>query len=158
MAAKGCSGFAPSFYFIPEPRKALISISSMRNFIFIAALSAAIFACSEKEPDQGEVAGRAAKLYYEYLLKGDYKSYVDGFYRPDSIPDSYHRQLVDNAKMFVSLQGESHKGIDSVRFMRAKADTASHTAEVFLMFCYGDSTKEEVVVPMVEHNGTWMMK
>jgi hypothetical protein len=27
-----------------------------------------------------------------------------------------------------------------------------------LMLCYGDSTSEEVVVPMVERNGRWMMK
>jgi hypothetical protein len=26
------------------------------------------------------------------------------------------------------------------------------------MLCYGDSTTEEVVVPMVERDGRWMMK
>jgi hypothetical protein len=27
-----------------------------------------------------------------------------------------------------------------------------------LMLCYGDSTTEEVVVPMIERDGRWMMK
>ena len=33
-----------------------------------------------------------------------------------------------------------------------------HYTSVLLMLCYGDSTTEEVVVPMVERDGRWMMK
>ena len=32
------------------------------------------------------------------------------------------------------------------------------TANAFLMLCFGDSTIEEVVVPMVKHEGKWLMK
>ena len=41
---------------------------------------------------------------------------------------------------------------------KASADTANHVANVFLNIAYGDSTTEEVVVPMVLVDGNWMMK
>lgn len=115
------------------------------------------FSCKE-EVDHGQLAAIAAKGYYDMLLEGKYEDYVNGFYRPDSIPQSYREQLVANAKMFVGKQQELRKGITEVTVATAKADTATHTANVFLMFAYGDSTREQVLVPMVEHDGEWKMR
>ena len=132
----------------------------MRSFIFSFIVSvAALSACNRGvEPDAGEVAGRAAKIYYDYLVEGKYDAYVDGFYRPDSIPASYRSQLMDNVKMFVAQQSEARGGIAGVSLMRATADTARHVGRAFLVLSYADSTKEEIVVPMVEHAGVWMMR
>lgn len=131
----------------------------MRNFIFSLMFSAVFFcACGSKGPDASEVAGRAAMIYYGYLLEGKYDAYVDGFYRPDSIPGSYRDQLVTNARMFAAQQHDMRGGIAGVSFLRATADTAHHVARAFLLLSYGDSTKEEIVVPMVEHKGVWMMR
>ena len=124
-------------------------------FYFFVALLAV--ACSSG-PDPGEVAAQAAKEYYTQLLAGKYEHYVDGFYRPDSIPASYRRQLIDNAKMFVGQQKEERRGILDVRVVNAVADTTKRSANVFLIFAYGDSTSEEVVVPMVQHRGVWYMR
>ena len=124
-------------------------------FYFFGALLAV--ACSSG-PDPGEVAAQAAKEYYTQLLAGKYEHYVDGFYRPDSIPASYRRQLIDNAKMFVGQQKDERRGILDVRVVNAVADTTKRSANVFLIFAYGDSTSEEVVVPMVQHRGVWYMR
>ena len=124
-------------------------------FYFFMALLAV--ACSSG-PDPGEVAAQAAKEYYTQLLAGKYEHYVDGFYRPDSIPPSYRRQLIDNAKMFVGQQKDERRGILDVRVVNAVADTTKRSANVFLIFAYGDSTSEEVVVPMVQHRGVWYMR
>ena len=124
-------------------------------FYFFVALLAV--ACSSG-PDPGEVAAQAAKEYYTQLLAGKYEHYVDGFYRPDSIPVSYRRQLIDNAKMFVGQQKAERRGILDVRVVNAVADTTKRSANVFLIFAYGDSTSEEVVVPMVLHRGVWYMR
>lgn len=124
-------------------------------FYFFVALLAV--ACSSG-PDPGEVAAQAAKEYYTQLLAGKYEHYVDGFYRPDSIPPSYRRQLIDNAKMFVGQQKDERRGILDVRVVNAVADTTKRSANVFLIFAYGDSTSEEVVVPMVQHRGVWYMR
>lgn len=124
-------------------------------FYFFVALLAV--ACSSG-PDPGEVAAQAAKEYYTQLLAGKYEHYVDGFYRPDSIPASYRRQLIDNAKMFVGQQKDERRGILDVRVVNAVTDTTKRSANVFLIFAYGDSTSEEVVVPMVQHRGVWYMR
>lgn len=47
-------------------------------FPFLFALPFLLMACSKKkEVDQGELAGRAAKLYYEQLLKGQYEAFLE---------------------------------------------------------------------------------
>lgn len=128
----------------------------MRKLLYFPVLILAL-ACTSA-PDAGELAAVAAKGCYDLLIEGKYDDYVAGRYTPDSIPDSYREQLVTNAKMFVGQQQDEHRGIKEVRIVNAKADTARHTAQVFLVFSYGDSTSEEVMVPMVEHRGVWKMK
>lgn len=119
-----------------------------------------IVSCSTKSsgPTAGDIAAQAAKVYYEQLLNGDYGSFVDGRYQPNSIPESYRQQLIANAKMYVDQQEKEHKGIKGVAVADATADTTKHVANAFLTFTYGDSTKEDVVVPMVESGGVWYMR
>ena len=125
--------------------------------IVVAALL--LFACGGKtDKDPSEMVGRTAKLYYDNLLHGHYEEFVDGHFRPDSIPASYRSQLIDNMRMYVGQQNDEHHGIQEVRIVRATADTARHEGNAFLMLCFKDSTKEEVVVPMVNVGGLWMMK
>ncbi len=131
----------------------------MKRLIYLSLVMLVInFVACKKEVDHGQLAAIAAKGYYDLLLEEKYEDYVNGFYRPESIPQSYHEQLVANAKMFVARQQDARKGIKEVTVANAKADTATHTANVFLQFVYGDSTSEQVLVPMVEHEGKWLMR
>lgn len=114
------------------------------------------FSCSRR--DGAEVAGRVAKQYYEGLLRGDYDGFVDGTWQAEPIPAGYRSQLVDNAKMFVERQQQEHRGILEVRVANAEVDAQPSLANVFLVFCYGDSTAEEVLVPMVQHDGIWYLR
>lgn len=125
-------------------------------YVFIGFLVVTVWACNQADPS--DVAAHDAKQYYDYLLEDKYEAFVDGQYRPDSIPASYREQLIVNAKMFVGQQKEEHRGIKEVRIVDAKADTAQHAANVFLLFAYGDSTSEEINVPMVEHEGIWYLR
>ena len=102
-----------------------------------------LVACSSKPsgPDAAQLAANAAKTYYEQLLKGDYGSFVDGRYQPTALPESYRQQ-----------------GIKGVAVADGRADTAKHVANAFLTFTYGDGTKEQVVVPMVEVKKVWYMR
>ncbi len=123
-------------------------------YLFVAMV---IVACTSSL-DEGEVAARAAKEYYGYLLQGNIASFVDGHYRPDSIPDTYREQLITNTKMYVNQQNEEHRGIKDIRIVDAKTDMQKHAANVFLVLSYGDSTSEEIVVPMVESGGVWYLR
>ena len=115
-------------------------------------------ACSKKEIKPEEMALRMAKVYYEQLLSGDYASFVDGMSYNDTVVPAYREQLITNMKMYIGQQKKEHQGIKQVLPLRAVHDTVNHTFNAFLMMCYNDSTKEQVVVPMVEKEGVWLMK
>lgn len=128
-----------------------------RQLLLPLLVFAFLFSCSGKH-EQADVAGVAAKQYYDYLLQGQYDAFVDGQYRTDSLPPHYREQLIDNAKMFVAQQKSEHHGLHEVKIKTTKINEKAHTAEAFLVFLYGDSTTEEVLVPMVEHDNLWYMK
>lgn len=115
-------------------------------------------ACGESKPAPEELAARAAKTYYDHLIAGRYAEYVAGLNVPDTIPDGYREQLTTNAKMFAVIQQREHKGMSGVDVLRVKTDSISGHTLVYLMLCFGDSVREEIVVPMIEHDGVWKMR
>ena len=105
-----------------------------------------------------ELASLAAKGYYQHLIEGDYEQFLAGRFEADSLPDDYRSQLIDGYQQFIAQQQKARGGINEVRISRAFTDSTQQYTSVLLMLCYGDSTTEEVVVPMVERDGRWMMK
>lgn len=130
----------------------------MKKILFSLFCIMSLFSCKEKAPDPGYYAGIAAKGYYDLLLEGKYDEFVAGQNMPHRIPEGYRQQLVLNAKMFVEQQKDEHRGIKDFQVLDAKADTAHHVADVYLTVTYGDSTKEQIVVPMVEVENKWKMR
>lgn len=130
----------------------------MKKILFFLLSVMSLFSCKEKAPDPGYYAGIAAKGYYDMLLEGRYDEFVDGQNMPHRIPEGYRQQLVLNAKMFVEQQKNEHRGMKAFQILVAKADTAHHIADVYLSVTYGDSTKEQIVVPMVEVEKKWKMR
>jgi len=130
----------------------------MRTHIAIIIASAALIftACSHK--DEGKVAANAAKLYYENLIAGKYNDFVDGIYRPAQIPETYRTQLIESAKMFVRQLETEHRGVREIRVSNGVLDSTSTSASAYLVLCFGDSTSEEMLVPMVKHDDLWLMK
>lgn len=96
--------------------------------------------------------------YYERLLQKDFKGFVAGYDRPEAIPDVYASQLRDNMDMFLAQQVSERGGIDSVILVRASADSLGEMARAYLMLYYADSTREEIVVPMVRRGEQWLMR
>lgn len=109
-------------------------------------------------PTKEELASLAAKGYYQHLIEGDFDHFLEGRVMADSLPDDYRSQLIDGYSQFLAQQVKARGGINEVRISRAYTDSTQQYTSVLLMLCYGDSTTEEVVVPMTERNGRWMMK
>ncbi len=130
----------------------------MRQTIFLLTFLGILASCAKKEVPPEELALQTAVVYYEQLLSGDYDSFVDGMNYNDTVVPEYREQLVTNMKMYIGRQKKEHQGIKSVMPLQAQADTLTHTVNAFLLICYDDSAKEQVVVPMVEKNGVWLMK
>jgi uncharacterized protein YdiU (UPF0061 family) len=139
----------------------------MRNFkIFhkgalscqLALLLLALLVACSKELSPTEQAMEAVKENYTNLFDGRYEAFLKGRVGIDSIPDSYREELLTSYKQFVIQQKQAHGGINSFVVTNAKADSTLNIMQVFLTINYADSMKEEIVVPMVEHNGEWKMK
>lgn len=127
-------------------------------FIGILTVICLSLFASCSEPTREELAAEAAKTYYEHLIAGRDAEYVSGLYGSDTIREEYRSQLRDNARMFMDIQKKKRNGIVSVRTLRTEVDSTRHSVNVFLMLCFGDSINEQIVVPMMEHNGRWMMR
>ena len=115
-----------------------------------------IISCSGATPE--EMAALAARGYYEHLLQGKYENFLQGKAGADSLPEAYREQLLAGYKQFMVQQERAHHGILDVRVAGAKTDTLLHYTNVFLVLCFGDSTNEQIAVPMIEQNGRWRMK
>ena len=129
----------------------------MKKLVYLVLLVLLVSFAACSGPTREELASLAAKGYYQHLIEGDYDHFVEGRLMADSLPDDYRAQLMESYKQFIAQQ-QVRKGIQEVRISRAFTDSTLQYTSVLLMLCYGDSTTEEVVVPMVEREGRWMMK
>lgn len=105
-----------------------------------------------------ELASLAAEGYYRHLLRGEYEQFMVGKDGLDDMPDDYREQMRAAYKQYMAQQKEVHRGILDVRMSNAKTDSSLHLTNVFLVLCFGDSTNEEITVPMVEREGRWKMR
>ena len=129
----------------------------------VMVLLAVLAACGNATKE--ELAGLAAKGYYDHLIHGEYEQFYEGMAertQPDgkalSDEDAYRSQMLDNLRQFMARQEKEHRGVLEVRVSNATTDTVQQFTNVFLVLCFGDSTNEEIVVPMVERHGAWRMK
>ena len=131
--------------------------NSFISSILLCIVTLLAVACSSDENSPEHVAN-AAKQYYDQLLEGKHDAFVDGSLGSKGIPHEYRQQLIVNAQQFLEEMKEDRNGLISVRATGAKVNATADTADAFLMLCFGDSTNEEVVVPMVRKEGKWLMR
>ena len=126
-------------------------------------LLAVLAACGSATKE--ELASLAAKGYYDHLIHGEYEQFYEGMDQR-TLPDGttlsdeavYRSQMLDNLRQFMARQAQEHRGVLEVRVSNATTDTVQQLTNVFLVLCFADATNEEIVVPMVERQGTWRMK
>ena len=127
--------------------------------VFLGLAACLLLACGSGTPE--EMASLAAKGYYEHLMRGEYRQFLEGkdFQTLDTIGtiDRLKEHEI-NLRQFMAQQEKAHHGIREVRISNAQTDTIQKVTNVFLVLCFGDSINEEIVVPMVERQGRWRMK
>lgn len=128
-------------------------------FFFLLIVLGSVLSCKQEAPSAEDAVMQQAQHYYQSLLKGEYDAFLSGIDGADSLPADYREQLMANTCQFVDVQQQQRGGMVSVEAIRAVIDSAATThADAFLLICFGDSTREEVVVPMVERQGKWLMR
>ena len=114
-----------------------------------------ITGCSDKKtPDD---ACQAAETYYGYLIRGDVDAYMRGLHEYDSLSDEYRSQLRDMFLQYLEHERQLRGGLTEAHALR---DTLidSLSAHVFVEVVFGDSTREEVSLPLVRTVDGWRMK
>jgi hypothetical protein len=127
--------------------------------VFLGLAACLLLACGSGTPE--EMASLAAKGYYEHLMRGEYRQFLEGkdFQALDTIGTiDRMKEHEINLRQFMAQQEKTHHGIREVRISNAQTDTIQKVTNVFLVLCFGDSINEEIVVPMVERQGRWRMK
>jgi hypothetical protein len=132
------------------------NLSPLKSVFFRCLITLCLVACGNPSPE--ELAALAAKGYYTHLAAGEYEKFLEGRAGAADLPEDYREQLLTACKQFMAAQQREHRGIREVLVGNARSDSVLHYTSVFLVLCYGDSTQEEIVVPMVQHNGRWLMK
>ena len=128
----------------------------MRKLVVLVIL-AILAACGSATKE--ELASMAAKGYYDHLIHGEYEQFYEGMDQRELTGEAeYRSQMLDNLRQFMARQEKEHHGVLEVRVSNVTTDTVQQFTNVFLVLCFGDSTNEEIVVPMVERNGSWRMK
>lgn len=138
----------------------------MRKSVVLFLLVALAFlgACSEVSPEWQ--AASAAKGYYDCLKDANAIGFLEGKAGVDSLPSDYGEQLLTAVKQYHADLQQKHGGLREVRIseehyakdLEQCRDSALNVTYAFLILCFGDSTQEEVMVPMTEHDGRWLMK
>ena len=100
-----------------------------------------MFGGCSKEQTPEELAGQAAKTYYDRLLADDYRA-----------------QLLTSYKQYKQTLDEMHGGVASVSISNTRNDSLMQMMQAFLLLHFKDSTKEEIIVPMVLEGAEWKMR
>lgn len=133
-------------------------MSGIQNIAIVLACSIITISSCSSKTKADDAAAEAAKAYYDSLRNGGYEYFTSMSYRPEKIPDSYKEQLVANIKMYLDDLNKTHKGIKDIKVLSCKNDSLHNTAEAYLLFSFNDSTKEEIIVPMVKRSNKWLMR
>jgi len=131
----------------------------MRRVLYLLLLVLLVvpFSCQKKVTDEDKAAA-VAKTCYEALYEGHPQLFLDGRLHAGQMPNSYRQQLLENYRQHAKKVEREHQGVNSVEVTKVQSDSTLHVVQVFLLFAYGDGTSEEVVVPMVQDDGKWLMK
>ena len=117
-----------------------------------------LVSCQEVSLEQQ--AAEAAQSYYQRLLDGYPDGFLAGKAAYDEMPADYRDQLVKANEQYMKDVEQKHNGLRSVVVSPnvGRIDSTLHVVYAFLLLSYGDSTKEEVTVPMVQVDGDWKMR
>lgn len=98
----------------------------------------------------------SAEYYYNCLIDEDYEAWIDGMLHSETYTDDIRQERIDMLREYLNTENELRGGLKQVKALR---DTAcDNNAFVFLELSYGDSTCEEILVPMILDGETWKMK
>ena len=131
----------------------------MRTSGFLLMAILLLCGCSRQGQSPEEQAGVAAKEYYDRLLAGDIDAFLNGKADIDSVPADYRSQMYAACEQYKKELDETHGGVAAITVSNARKDsTQQMMMQAFLLLNFRDSTKEEIIVPMVQRGEVWKLR
>lgn len=130
----------------------------MRTSGFLLMAILLLCGCSQQDQLSEEQAGIAAKEYYDRLLAGDIDGFLKGKADMDSVPADYRSQMYAACEQYKKELDETHGGVAAITVSNARTDSTQQMMQAFLLLNFKDSTKEEIIVPMVQRGDVWMLR
>ena len=132
----------------------------MKKAAYIIFVLTFLLSCSEGGTNLADFsskgARRAAEYFYSLLANGQGQGYVDNMHETSSMDSCKYVQFVDLMNQFLHEEKELRGGI---LHAKANRDTIVDTVSmVFLDVQFGDSTREEIMLPVVYTRGRWWIR
>ncbi len=127
--------------------------------LYLLLISCLLVGCGASPEQQ---AAESAKAYYDLLAEGDGVSFLEGKAGADTLSADYGDSLLEAICQYQRDIEKKHGGLRQVDISDnpGQRDTLGGIPMIhaFLILSYADSTQEEIMVSMVEHDGRWLMK
>ncbi len=131
------------------------------RFLVVSALTVLTISCSSEKKDsfvEKATPSEIVETAYNHLIKGEYEQYLLCVQSYDSIPERYHKSLINVLKQAAENEKKERNGIANVKAIAENTNEKDTYSVVRVDITYGDSTKEEIAVPVVKFNGKWRLK
>ena len=131
-----------------------------RSPLFVLLLSFLLAACSPGGKGEGLQPPTADEVmaYYELYRCGNYSDYVKAMQSCDDKPADFCKQMADALKQHAARIKAEKGGAVSAEFLRTEMHAEHSAADAYLSVTYGDSTKEEIILPLVFWQDQWRLK
>lgn len=132
----------------------------MKKAAYILTSLLLLFSCAEERNVLADFSSQgsreAAEHFYGLLAEGQAQAYVDNMQETASMDSSKYCQYVDLMEQFLQEEKELRGGILGAK---AERDTmVDSVSMVYLDVLFGDSTREEIVLPVVYTRGRWWIR
>ena len=132
----------------------------MKKAAYILTSLLLLFSCAEERNVLADFSSQgsreAAEYFYGLLAEGQAQAYVDNMQETASMDSSKYCQYVDLMEQFLQEEKELRGGILGAK---AERDTmVDSVSMVYLDVQFGDSTREEIVLPVVYTCGRWWIR
>lgn len=128
----------------------------------ILPLALLILSCGSKTEDTGIVEksspSEIVETAYAHLINKEYREYMLCVQKYDSIPERYRNSLINVLKQAAENEQKERKGMVGAKTIEENTNPAGDYSVVRVDITYGDSTREEIAVPVVRFNGKWRLK
>lgn len=125
--------------------------------IFVLTFLLSCFEVGNNLADFSSTGARhAAEYFYSLLANGQGRDYIDNMQETSSMDSCKYEQFVDLMNQFLHEEKELRGGI-----LHAKANRDSIVDSVSMVFLdvqFGDSTREEIMLPIVYTRGRWWIR